>query len=83
MNQIKNKFEKSKNDNKQLNSLINSSQNKKKKLENSLENIIPNKSMKLIHNFSQNHSLNDMEVNEINDENLKEITILMKKILED
>jgi hypothetical protein len=28
-------------------------------------------------------SINDVDNNEINDENLKEITILMKKILED
>ena len=76
---MKSKIEKTKIENK----LINSVQSKKKKLETSIENILPNKSMKLINNFSQNNSLNDMEVNEINDENLKEITILMRKILED
>jgi hypothetical protein len=43
---------------------------KKHKTINTLEN-----------NFG--NSLNDVDVNEINDENLKEITLLMKKILED
>ncbi len=94
LNQMKSKLEKVKSDNKQLNSLINSAQtnNKKKKLENSVENninrnsnenIVPNRSSKGGQNLSENFSMNDLDVNEINDENLKEITILMKKILDD
>ena len=93
---VKNKLEKANAENKQLNSVIKSVELKKKQTE--IKKSSNNKVISPIYkkskpngvygsgsyaNNSYNNSMNDVDLNDINDDNLKEITILMKKILED
>ena len=92
---MKIKFEKIKEQNAHLNSLAKSlNLNKKTNLENEkasinnkglnnnlFENIENKEKVNKIKIISNNHSIYENDLN--NDENLKEITVLMKKILDD